>query len=188
MKANLHSTLAIAIALVGVLFAANLYAAQTNAVPLRVGIYDSRAVADAWFTSSAHMRELNKQIQEAKEAKASGDTKRFHKLRATLRQMQNQIMLEVFSTASPKEALAQINDRLPAIESAAGVTALVSKWDNAGLKKYPGAEPVDVTDRLVREFDPTEKQLKMISSIEKNKPVPLFWYKVMMIFGPFPRG
>ena len=183
MKANLHSTLAVAAAFAFALFTANLPAAQTNAVPLRIGIYDSRAVAYAWFTSGPHLRELNKQIQEAKAARTRGDTKRFHELRATLRQMQGQIMLEVFSTAPPNEALAQIKDRLPAIESAVGVTNLVSQWDKAGLKKYPRAEQMDVTDRLVHQFNPAEKQLKMISSIEKNKPVSLFWCKIMMRLG-----
>ncbi len=183
MKVNLHSTLAIAAVFAGAVFASNLPAVQTNTIPVRVGVYDSRAVAYAWFTSSPHMRELDKQVQAAKDARASGDTKRFRELRATLRQMQAQILREGFSTAPPVEALAQIKDRLPAIESAAGITALVSKWDNAGLKKYPGAERMDVTDPLVQEFNPTEKQLKIISSIEKNKPLSLFWCNTMIHLG-----
>jgi hypothetical protein len=50
---------------------------------------------------------------------------------------------------------------------------LVSKWDAAALKKYPNAEPVDVTAQLVREFKPTEKQLKVIADLQKQKPLPL---------------
>lgn len=183
MKANLHSTLAVVTVFASVLGASDLTATQTNTTPSRIGIYDSRAVAYAWFTSSANMRELHKQIQEAKDARTCGDTKRFHKLRTMLRQMQDQIYREVFSTAPPNEALAQIKNRLPAIENTAGVTALVSKWDDAALKKYPGAERVDVTDRLAREFNPTERQLKMISSIEKNKPLSLFWCNILIRIG-----
>jgi hypothetical protein len=169
MKTILLSTLAIALALTGTLRASNLQA-QTNAAPVRIGTYDSRAVAYAWFCSSNQMRQLHEQIKEAKAAKACGDTQRYHQLRSQLPRLQKQIMREVFGTAPAVEALAEIKDDLPEIQEAAGVNALVSKWDNAALKKYPGAERVDVTDRLVQEFKPTEKQLKMILEIEKSKP------------------
>jgi hypothetical protein len=52
------------------------------------------------------------------------------------------------------------------------VAALVSKWDEAALKKYPGAGTTDVTDQLVREFiQPTEKQLQTIAALEKSPPL-----------------
>jgi len=41
------------------------------------------------------------------------------------------------------------------------------------LKKYPNAEQVDVTGQLVRGFKPTEKQLKMITDLQKKKPLSL---------------
>lgn len=148
--------------------------AQTNAVPFRIGVYDSRAVAYAWFVTAAHQHQIAELVREAKAAKAAGDNERFQKLRSTLQQTQAQIDREGFSTAPPTEALAQLKDRLPIIESDAGVKALVSKWDDAGLKKYAGAEQVDVTDRLVREFiQPTEKQLEAIFALEKSKPLSL---------------
>ena len=56
----------------------------------------------------------------------------------------------------------------------AGVTALVSKWDEATLKKYPGVEQVDVTDTLVREFiTPTPEQQKVLSEMKTVTPLPL---------------
>jgi hypothetical protein len=71
------------------------------------------------------------------------------------------------------DALAAIKDRIPEIEKQAGVTALVSKWDEPMLKQYRDAEKVDVTDRLVRGFNPTEKQLKVIADLQKKKPLSL---------------
>lgn len=159
-----------AIIVITVLCAVKSGAAETNAVPLRVGIYDSRAVAYAWFSSSNSLQSIAKMVREARAAKAAGDSKQFEEMRANLRRLQKQMHREVFSTAPAVEALARLDRRLPEIESAAGVSALVSKWDNAGLKKYRGAEQVDVTDRMVEEFRPTAKQLEMISQLEKSKP------------------
>jgi hypothetical protein len=145
----------------------------TPAAPVRIGIYDSRAAAYVWCSSAAHLRQINELMRAAKAAQAAGETNRFNELRAVLRQGQDEIHREFFSTAPPKEALAEIQGRLPEIQRAAGVSALVSKWDEATLKKYPHAEPVDVTGQLVREFKPTEKQLKVIADIQKQKPLPL---------------
>jgi hypothetical protein len=163
MKMILPSILALALG------AMNLQA-QTNPAPVRIGVYDSRAVAYTWFCSSNHMHQLHEQIQAAKAAKASGDTEQYHQRKSQFQQFQKQIMWEVFGTAPAVEAMAALKDDLPQIQKAAGVTALVSKWDHASLKKFSAAEQADVTDRLVEEFKPTEQQLKTISEIEKSKP------------------
>ena len=153
--------------------AANLQAAETNATPARIGIYDSRAVAYAWFWSAGHQTRLNELMQNARAAKSAGDTNRFHDLDATLRQHQDEMHREVFSTPLPTEALAELKESLPKIQKAASVSALVSKWDAAALKTYPDAAKVDVTDQLVHEFNPAEKQLKTIPGLEKSAPLPL---------------
>ena len=173
MKNICLSILTSAVAFVAALCATNLQAAKTNTTPTRIGTYDSRAVAFEWFWSGKHQSQLNELMQTARAAKTAGDTNRFHELDATLRQHQDEMHREVFSTAPPTEALTELKERLPEIQKAAGVSAIVSKWDDAALKKYPNAEQVDVTDRLVREFKPTAKQLKVISGFEKSKPLPL---------------
>lgn len=172
MKTKFQIILAMAVAL-GAFRATGLAAQETNAAPARVGVYDSRAVAFAWFWNDAHQRQLKELSQQARAAKTAGDTNRFQTLAADLRCQQEEIHREGFSTAPPVGALDQIKDRIPEIERQAGVTALVSKWDAAALKQFPRAETVDVTGQLVREFKPTEKQLKTISELEKNKPLPL---------------
>lgn len=146
---------------------------HTNA-PAVIGIYDSRAVAYAHFVSPASEKALQQQMAEARAAKESGDTNKLAPLAAKLRAKQDQAHRQVFSTAPVDEALAAIKDRLPELQKQAGVTALVSKWDEATLKKYKDAKTIDVTDQLVREFiQPNEQQSKTIQSIEKSKPLPL---------------
>ena len=147
--------------------------AVTNAVPVRIGVYDSRAVAYAFFWSESYQGKLKEQVAAARAAKQAGDTARFQELDATLRQTQDQLHRQVFSTAPVEDALAALKGQIPEIEKQADVTALVSKWDEAALKKHPNAGQVDVTGQLAREFKPTEKQLKVIADIQKQKPLSL---------------
>jgi hypothetical protein len=145
----------------------------SNAAPVRIGIYDSRAVAYAHFWSESYQSKLKEQVGAARAAQQAGDTARFKELDDALRQMQDQLHRQVFSTAPADEALAALKGQIPEIEKQAGVTVLVSKWGEAALKKHPHAEPVDVTGQLVREFKPTEKQLKVIADLQKQKPLSL---------------
>ncbi len=145
----------------------------TNATLLRVGVYDSRAVAYAHFWSEPYQGKLKEQIGAARAAKQAGDTALSKELAGTLRQTQDQLHRQVFSTAPADEALAAIRERIPEIKKQAGVTVLVSKWDAPALAPYPNAEKVDLTGQLVREFKPAEKQLKVIADLQKQKPLPL---------------
>lgn len=148
-------------------------AEEAKAELQHIGIYDSRAVAYAFFWTNDQQAKRNEQVKEANAAKAAGDSARFEKLSKALADEQEKIQRQVFSNAPVDDALAAIQPRLPEIENQAGVTALVSMWDAPTLRKYPAAVRVDVTDLLTAEFKPTENQLKVIEEIKKQKPVPL---------------
>jgi hypothetical protein len=105
----------------------------TNSTPVRIGVYDSRAVAYAHFWSGPYQSKLKEQMAAARAAKQAGDTARFKKLDATLRQTQDQLHRQVFSTAPADDALAALKGQIPEIEKQAGVTALVSRWDEQAL-------------------------------------------------------
>ncbi|HXR04564.1 MAG TPA: hypothetical protein VN836_07635, partial [Verrucomicrobiae bacterium] len=148
MKTTLHPTLTVAAGLVAALCAENLRAAETNTAPPRIGIYDSRAVAYAHFSTAEHLQRINQATQAALAARDARQTNHFKELAAGLRQEQDEIHREIFSTAPATDAMTALKDRVPEIKKETGVGALVSKWDDAALKKYPDAEQVDVTDRL----------------------------------------
>jgi hypothetical protein len=143
--------------------------ADANAVGGRVGVYDSRVVAYAWFWSDAQQAKLKEQMDAARAAKQAGDQAKLKERSAALSALQDQMHREVFSTAPAKEALAMIKDRIPEVEKAAGVAIMVSKWDKPSLNNYKGMDRVDVTDRMARVlFKPTEKQLKVIERIKNQ--------------------
>jgi hypothetical protein len=148
-------------------------AADTNLAPERIGTYDSRVVAYAYFSSEAHLGQLRAEVKAAKDTKAAGDIQRSSQMGSALKAEQDQIHLQVFSTAPIDNVLAEIRERLPEIQKEAGVSVLISKWDKSSLDKHPRAQTVDVTDALAREFKPGEKQLKVMADIKRQKPVPL---------------
>jgi len=161
--------------LIGSLWTASLttaLAADTNKVTSPIGIYDSRAVAYAHFWSAPVQKQQREQVAAAQAARKAGNILKLKEYDAAFQAHQADLHRMVFSTAPATPAMESIKVRIPEIQKQAGVSALVSKWDEPGLKKFSGAARVDVTDQLVREFiQPDEKQLKMIQSIEKSEPL-----------------
>ncbi len=146
----------------------------------RIGVYDSRVLAYAHFWSEAEQSDQNKIVAAAKEAKAKGDTNRLSELKAVMKKRQEKNHLQVFSTAPVDDVLATIKDRVELVQKQAGVSRLISKWDEAGLKPFKSAEKVDVTAPLLGAFRLDEKQLKVVSDIEKHDPLPLAKAKQML--------
>jgi len=148
-------------------------AVETNAVPKRIGIYDSRAIAYAYFWSEAHQQKINSVAKAAKEAKAAGQTARFQELEAALKKESERNHLQVFSTAPVDDILAGMTRQVAQIQRDAGVAQLVSMWDKKTLKEHRHAERIDITDRLLREFKLTEKQTEVAADLRKKQPLPL---------------
>lgn len=151
-----------------------LTSANTLAAPNeRVGVYDSRAVAFAHFWSEPVRLERDALIGRARAAKSGGDEAGLRELSGQIKAAQDRSHLQVFSTAPATEAMTALQAKLPAIQREAGVTRIVSKWDEAALAGVPESSRVDVTDRLVQEFKPDEKRRKTIEQMKAAKPLPL---------------
>jgi len=153
---------------------------KNDKTKVRIGIFDSRAVAIAYAYSE--WNEVGAKIAELKKAKAAGDTKKIQELEAWGPAHQAKLHRQGFSTAPVDDILEHIKDKLPQIAKDANVIALVSKWDKKTLKCYKSAELIDVTDLIVAPFNPKEKQLKAIEQIKKKKPIPLWQLEIMMKF------
>jgi hypothetical protein len=134
----------------------------------RVGTYDSRLVAFAAFWDEAHQARLNALIREARAAREKGEHDRFKSLDRQLTALQHDLHMQVFSTAPIDEVLAGLKDRLPALQREAGVSRLVSQWDEAALASVPAADRVDVTDRLVREFNLPATRQKHLDQLKST--------------------
>jgi len=163
--------------IVTVVFMVSVGAPAANPTPAtrpeRIGVYDSRVLAYAHFWSEAEQREQSKMFAAAKEAKTKGDTNRLVELKAQMKQRQEKNHLQVFSTAPVEDVLATIKGQVELVQKQTGVSRLLSKWDEAGLKPYRSVEKVDVTEQLLSSFKLDAKQLKVVSEIRKHEPLPL---------------
>jgi hypothetical protein len=140
---------------------------------MRVGTYDSRAIAVAFVGSEAFNKWITNLKMESDKAKAEGNQKGVADLEAQAVKQQALLHKQAFSTAPVDNILEHIKDKIPKIAKAAGVGPIVSKWNNDALAKYKSAELVDVTMALVEALHPNDRQLKIAKEIQKNPPIPI---------------
>jgi hypothetical protein len=139
----------------------------------RIGVYDSRAIAIAFAGTKPFNQWWGSLQSELEQAKAADNQKRVEELEAEAVARQQLMHMQAFSTAPVDDILEHIKDSLPEIKQKAGVTTLVSKWDQEALARYPSAELVDVTMMLVDALHPNEQQRKHAIEIQKQAPIPL---------------
>lgn len=154
-------------------------AAQAAAANVRVGTYDSRLVAFAAFWSDDYQTRLKALKDEARSAKARGDTTRYQAIVKEITTGQSALHLQVFSTAPIDDVLAGLRERLPAIRQELGVDRLVSQWDDGALTGVAAASRVDVTGRLIDEFHLSPAHREQVEKIRTAKPVPLWRARLM---------
>ena len=145
--------------------------AKPERAKLRVGTFDSRAVPIAYANSEVFKRELSKLMEEHKKAKAAGDTEKVKKLEEQGKAQQVRFHEQGFSTGRVDNLLEHIKDKLPAIAREASVDLIVSKWDV--VYQGPAVELVDVTELVVKPFNPNERARGWIKDLEKVAPIPL---------------
>jgi len=144
---------------------------KTTKTKLRVGTFDSRAIAMAYVNTDDFKQALHKLKDEYKKAMADGDEKKAKELGAKGEAQQRLLHTQGFSTASVGEYLEHVKDKIPAVAKEVGVDVIVSKWDM--VYQSPDAEFVDVTDQLVKLFNPDEKTLKIGEDLRKIPPISL---------------
>lgn len=149
-------------------------AQTTTSMPgKRIAVYDSRAVAVAYCDSPLHRKEMARLREEFKKQQALGSAGNGQDVKRAGQEAQKRLHLQGFGSYPVDDILDRIPEKTAAIKKSAGAIALVSKWNEEELKRYAGAEQVDVTDQLVSALDPTDKQLKYVKDIMKITPVPM---------------
>jgi hypothetical protein len=138
---------------------------------VRIGVFDSRAVAIAYAPCKIHseyMRHLKARHDRAKE---SGDEKQIRQIEREAAGQQALLHRQGFSTGSVRNILRYVEDRVPAVAEKMNVDLIVSKWEvvHAG----ESIECVDVTPQIVELFDPSERTLKIVAQLKGHEPLPI---------------
>ena len=163
---NLTTSLA---GLCGAILLATLSVAGPQATPkkLRVGTYDSRAVAVAYAASSYNP--VGEKMAEMRKAKAANDTARIAELEAWGAKHQRQLHRQGFGHVPVDDLLAHVKAKRPDAAAKAGVDVIVFDCDYASAE----VEVVDVTDALVALYDPSQKTLDTVAEMKKHAPIEL---------------
>lgn len=147
----------------------NIASAQTSE-GIVVGTFDSRCVAAAYYRSADFMDEINALKVEHNAAEEAGDTELVEALATRGEEQQHLAHMQVFSTGDIEELIWLIWSQLPGVAQEAGVDIVVSVWDI--MYREDSVRFVDVTDRLVSFFDPTDETLELIEEMKKVPPIP----------------
>jgi hypothetical protein len=131
---------------------------------LRIGTYDARAVAMAYAHSEMNQKQLTEKMQELKDAEAKGDAKRIKELKAWGETHQWLLHMQGFAGAPVENILAKMKEQLALTAKAAGVHVIARKADFTDDQ----VEVVDVTDYVVKLFDPSEMTLKRIRELRRR--------------------
>jgi Skp family chaperone for outer membrane proteins len=145
--------------------------AQSREKALRVGVYDSRAIAIAYGNSTEFRKFLDAVKADHQKAKEAKDDKRMKEIETQMKARQRRAHEQGFSTGSVGDIMVKIKDALPAVARKAGVDLIVSKWEVNYLS--PEFKAVDVTDDLVALFHVSEKGLGWIKDIRTHPPLPI---------------
>jgi hypothetical protein len=138
---------------------------------IRIGTYDSRAIAVAYARSGMPDKLTAQLIAERDKARAAGDEKRVRELEAQGKAQQTRLHEQGFSTGSVANLMEKIRPEIPAVARAAGVVLVVSKWEV--MYRDPAVQYVDVTIPLVRAFSTDPQVLSLVEELMKHDPIPL---------------
>ena len=138
---------------------------------LRVGTYDSRAIAIAYVRSEPVKQLVSNHFEKLNKAKEEGDEKLVKELEALGQAYQQEQHQQGFSIASVADYLEKVKAELPNLAADTGVDIIVSKWEL--VYRNPSIEIVDVTSHLVKLFNPDDRTLKIVEELLKQAPIPL---------------
>jgi hypothetical protein len=144
--------------------------AQAPTSKLRIGVYDSRAVAIAYANSTEFQEMVKAARADYQKAQAAKDEKRMKEIDNRMNLQQRWLHEQGFSTASVAGIVAKVKGALPGVAKKAGVQAIVSKWELT--YQDPGVALVDVTEDLAVLFHARENGQEW-RKILKHPPVPM---------------
>ena len=151
------------------LMTAAMASAQAPTNKLRIGVYDSRAVAAAYVNSTEFQEMLKTGYADYEKAKAANDEKRAKELDSRMKLLQRWVHEQVFSTGSVRDIVAKVKGALPGVAKKAGVQAIVSKWELN--YQGPDVELVDVTEDLGVLFHASDNKQKWRGILKGPPPL-----------------
>jgi hypothetical protein len=154
------------------LFISEAVFSQQETNKLRIGTFDSRCVAVAYGRSAEFMKEIDSVKTAQKKAKEEGNNELVTELEQLGSTKQVLMHQQVFSNGSINNILEKIKDKFPALaKDNNNVKMILSKWEIPFADE--SFEYVDITDQMVKYFNPDDATKKIIDEIKAMEPVPI---------------
>ena len=138
-----------------------------DAAKLRVGVYDSRAIAIAYAHSE--FMPMAAKMEAYQQAKQAGDEERVKQLEEWGAKHQRQLHRQGFGRVPVTNLLEHVEHRLPDLARELSVDVIAFECNYLGAN----VEEVDITLDLVKLYDPSERTMKMVRETLKIDPVDL---------------
>jgi hypothetical protein len=134
---------------------------------VRIGTYDSRSIAVAY--AALRFNPVKEKWAAYEKAKAAGDREKIKELEAWGQEHQRQLHFQGFSRVPVDDLLAPVKDGVAKLARERNLAAITMSCEFTGAQ----VELVDVTEDLVKLYDPSEKTLKTARGVRAVKPAPL---------------
>jgi len=139
---------------------------------IRIGTYDSRAIAVAYFNSSygKQVMELMGNLQKQKrESLEVIDTMKIKKLNKEGKMRQAIMHEQGFGTGSVKDFLVVIEDKIELLAKSENLDIIVSKYE----LNYSNSNciVIDITEKLANLYEPNKRFKTMLPDLLKSEPV-----------------
>jgi len=162
--------LSIVVVLIGLVGASVACGAEGDAPgKLRVGVYDSRAVALAYGRSGEFEARISTLKADRAAAGAAGDSVRVKELGAEGSWLQERMHMQVFGNLPVDDILEGRGELIAEVARSTGVEVIVPSvaWSGEAV------EIVDVTEGFAKQFGADEQTLEMVRQMKTVDPVRL---------------
>jgi hypothetical protein len=139
----------------------------TVAGKVRIGTYDNRSIAVA-FAHSKH-NPVKEKMAEYEKAKTGGDKAKMKELETWGEEHQKLLHFQGFGHVPVSDLLEPVKDQVRDLVQKKGLAAVTMSCDFVGAD----VEVVDVTEDLVKLYEPTERTLKMARGVRNAKQLGL---------------
>ncbi len=142
-------------------------AEQTEKSLVRIGIFDSRAIAVAYAHSEYNENVMQDLMKKKKKAEKKGDAERVAEIEKQGERLQDKMHRQTFGKSNVDDLLEPIMKRLDEVAKKANLDIIADDTIFTG----PGVETVDVTKEIVALFDPSPRTLNTVKELKKTKPL-----------------
>lgn len=151
----------------GVIASAQSGDAGAKPPAVRVGTYDSRAIAVAYAAST--FNPVREKMKEYEAAKNAGDAEKMAALEAWGKNRQRMLHFQGFGRVPVDDLLEPVQEGVARIAADEQLAMIAMACTFAA----EGVEVVDVTDQLVELFQPTEKTRATVRQVREAEPMSL---------------